>query len=383
MTFATMQLTEEQRQIRDAAETFTDETIVPKADEIDREDRPPLELLDEMGNLGYLGMVLPAEYGGGDADFLSYSLVVEEFARGLHAVASALNVHVISSYMLSQYGKESLKEQVLPSMADGESLGAFGLTEPNAGSDNASMETTADRRGSEFVLDGTKRLITNVDNAEYLLTFAKTDPGGERYHNITAFFVETDSDGLEIGQRWETMGLNGLGSFDVHYDELHVPAENVIGDVNEGFVQAMKALVVGRINVSARCVGIARAAHEAALDHAQTREQFGQPIGEFQAIRHKLATMATKIEAARLLSRNLAARAGRGDSTRKEAAMAKLYASEVCEEVCSEAVQVHGGVGYTKEYPVERYYRDAKLLTIGEGTSEIQRNVIADQILDA
>jgi alkylation response protein AidB-like acyl-CoA dehydrogenase len=377
-----MQLSEEQERVRDAAETFTDETIVPRAEEIDREDRPPLGILDEMADLGYLGMLLPEEYGGSDMDFTSYALAVEEFARGLHAIASALNVHVISSHMLYQYGRDPLKERVLPSMAAGESLGAFGLTEPNAGSDNASMETTAEKRGDEYVLDGTKRLITNVDNADYLLTFGKTDPDGERYHDITAFFVETDSEGLEIGQKWETMGLNGLGSFDVHYDGLRVPEENVIGDVNEGFVQAMKALVVGRINVSARCVGIARAAYEAARDYARTREQFDRPIGEFQAIRHKLADMATKIEAARLLSRNLAARADRDDSTRQAAAMAKLYASEVCEEVCSEAVQIHGGVGYTKEYPVERYYRDAKLLTIGEGTSEIQRNVIADRILE-
>jgi alkylation response protein AidB-like acyl-CoA dehydrogenase len=257
-------------------------------------------------------------------------------------------------------------------MAAGESLGAFGLIEPNAGSDNASMETTAETQGDEYVLDGTKRLITNVDNADYLLTFGKTDPDGERYHDITAFLMNTDSDGLEIGQKWETTSLNGLGSFDVHYDGLRVREGNVIGDVNEGFVQAMKTLVVGRINVSARCVGIARAAYEAARDYARTREQFDRPIGEFQAIRHKIADIATKIEAARLLSSNLSARADRDDSTRQAAAMAKLYASEICEEVCSEAVQIYGGVGYTKEYPVERYYRDAKLLTIGEGTSEVQ-----------
>lgn len=376
-----VRLSEEHHHVRRAARQFTEDTIAPLASDLDRNGEPPLEILDEMASLGYLGMPIPESWGGSGMDFVSYALAVEEFAGGLHSVASALNVHTIPAYALYRFGSDDLKERYLESLATGDALGAFGLTEPNAGSDNAAMETRAEAEGDVFVLNGTKRFITNADNADYLLTFAKTGDPEDRYRNITAFLVDTDSPGFELGKRWETMGLNGLGSFDLHFDDLEVPASNVVGDVDEGFIQAMEALVVGRVNVSARCVGIARAAYEDARDYATEREQFGEKIGEFQAIRHMLADMATRIDAARLLAHRVADRADRGEESRKAAAMAKLFASEMCEDVCSDAVQIHGGYGWTKEFAVERHYREAKLLTIGEGTSQIQRKIIADEIL--
>jgi alkylation response protein AidB-like acyl-CoA dehydrogenase len=377
-----VRLTEEQRVVRAAAAEFTDEHIVPVADEMDRNHESPMGIIEQLGHEGYLGMPIPERYGGADMDFVSFSLAMEEFARGLHAVSSALGVHTTCSYMLYRYGSDAAKEKYLEDLATGNAYGAFSLTESNAGSDSASIESTAEKDRSEFVLNGSKRWVINLDNADYVLTFAKTGADEDRYHNITAFVVETDWDGLEVGEKWETMGLNGLNVHDLEFDDLRVPEENVVGEVDEGFISAMNAVIVGRVHVSARCVGIARAAYESARDYAQEREQFGQPISEFQSIRHLLADMTTKIETARLLARDLAQRADDDDPTRKAAAMAKLHASEICEEVCSDAVQIHGGYGYTKRYSVERYYRDAKMMTIGEGTSQIQRKIISDLILE-
>lgn len=377
-----VRLTEEQELARDMAREFTNQEILPIADRMDREHEDPTTILGKLADEGYLGMPIPEEYGGAGMDFVSFSLVMEELARGLHSIASATGVHTTCSYMLYKFGTEEAKDEYLPELTSGEAYGAFSLTEPNAGSDSASIESTAEKDGDAYVLNGTKRWAMNIANADYVLTFAKTGADDDRYHNITAFIVETDSDGLEIGEEWETMGMNGMKVHDLHFDDLRVPESNIVGDVDEGFIQAMKAVIVGRVHVSARCVGIAQAAYDDALEYAQDREQFDQPISEFQAIRHKLADMATKIEAARLLARDLAQRADDDERTRRAAAMAKLFASEICEEVCSEAVQIHGGYGYTKKYSVERYYRDAKLLTIGEGTSEIQRKIISDLELD-
>lgn len=376
-----VRLSEEQQAVREDAKRFTDEEIVPVADRMDRNHESPMPIIEKLGDEGYLGMPIPKEWGGAEMDFVSFSLAMEEFCRGLHSVASALGVHTTCSSMLHQFGTDYAKNEYLEPIATGEKYGAFSLTEANAGSDSASIESRAEKDGDEYVLNGEKRWVINLDNADHVLTFAKTGPDEDRYHNITAFFVETDWDGLEVGEQWETMGLNGLNVHDMLFEDLRVPEENVVGEVDEGFIQAMKALIVGRVHVSARCVGIAQAAFESAQEYAQDREQFGQPISEFQAIRHKLADMATKIEASRMLARNIAQRADDERPTQRAAAMAKLFASETCEEVCSQAVQIHGGYGYTKRYDVERYYRDAKLLTIGEGTSEIQRKIIADNLL--
>jgi alkylation response protein AidB-like acyl-CoA dehydrogenase len=377
------ELTAEQRDLRDAMATYAAEEIEPVAREMDRNAEYPAEILEELADQGIMGMTISPEYGGLGYDLVSYALAIEELSAALMAVPSAINVHVITATLLDEFGSDYLKERYLPEMVDYETVGAFGLTEPNAGSDNSGMETRAEKEGDEWVIDGQKRWITNSPRADVVSVLAKTGAPEDRYHNISAFLVPTDTEGFEVGKKWETLGLNSLDSCDLHLDGVRVPEENLIGERDEGFMHVVQGLNVGRVNVAARCVGIARAAMEDSARYAKEREQFGQPIGDFQGIRWKIADMALRTDAARLLTLRAADVADRGiDNRGLEASMAKLHASEAAVENALEGIQIHGGNGYTKEYDVERYLRDAKLLTIGEGTSEVQRNIIADRVMD-
>jgi alkylation response protein AidB-like acyl-CoA dehydrogenase len=377
------ELTAEQRDLRDAMATYAAEEIEPVAREMDRNAEYPAEILEELADQGIMGMTISPEYGGLGYDLVSYALAIEELSAALMAVPSAINVHVITATLLDEFGSDYLKERYLPEMVDYETVGAFGLTEPNAGSDNSGMETRAEKEGDEWVIDGQKRWITNSPRADVVSVLAKTGDPEDRYHNISAFLVPTDTEGFEVGKKWETLGLNSLDSCDLHLDGVRVPEENLIGERDEGFMHVVQGLNVGRVNVAARCVGIARAAMEDSARYAKEREQFGQPIGDFQGIRWKIADMALRTDAARLLTLRAADVADRGiDNRGLEASMAKLHASEAAVENALEGIQIHGGNGYTKEYDVERYLRDAKLLTIGEGTSEVQRNIIADRVMD-
>jgi alkylation response protein AidB-like acyl-CoA dehydrogenase len=286
--------------------------------------------------------------------------------------------------LIDEFGTDSLTEAYLADMAAFDVVGAFGLTEPEAGSDNASMATRARKEGDEWVIDGQKRWITNSPNADVVSVFAKTGPQSDRHHNISVFLVPTDADGFEVGTDWDTLGLNSLESPDLHLDGVRVPEDHLIGERDQGFMHLVRGLNVGRINVAARCTGLARAALEDSVDYAREREQFGRPVGEFQGLRWTVADMALRTDVSRLLTLRAADLAERGaDDRGLEASMAKLYASEAAVENALEGIQIHGGYGYTTEYDVERYLRDAKLLTIGEGTNEIHRDIIADRVFEA
>jgi alkylation response protein AidB-like acyl-CoA dehydrogenase len=376
------ELTTEQRQVRDAIREFVHEEVAPVAKELDRNHEYPEDLLEQLANQGIMGATLSEEYGGLDYGMVEYALIVEELSKGLMALGSAINVHVITASLIQKYGSEHLKETYLPEMATHDTVGAFGLTEPNAGSDNAAMESRAERDGDEWVINGQKRWITNSPKADVVSIFAKTGPEEDRYHNISAFLVPTDADGFEIGKKWDTLGLNSIDSCDFYLDNVRVPADHLIGEKDEGFMHVVQGLNVGRINVAARCSGIARASVEDAASYAMEREQFDQPIGEFQGIRWKIAEMELKADIAHLLTLRAADYVDRGLGNKGlEESIAKLYSSEAAVQNAREAIQIHGGNGYTKEYDAERYLRDAQLLTIGEGTNEIHRKIIADRVL--
>lgn len=376
-------LTDEQEDVRAAVRQFATEEIDPVANDLDRREEYPGDILQALGEQGFVGMTLSEEYGGLDYGLVEYALAIEELSASLMAVASAINVHVITATLLDDFGSDRLKDEFLREMTTFETVGAFGLTEPNAGSDNPSMETRAEKDGDSWVLNGQKRWITNSPNADVISILAKTGPEADRYHNISAFLVPTDAAGFEVGEPWETLGLNSVDSCDLFLDDVRIPDHYLVGEENEGFMHVVEGLNVGRVNVAARCVGLARAALDDSVAYAKEREQFGQPIGEFQGIRWKLAEMALRTDTSRLLTLRAADLADRGEANKGlEASMAKLRASEAAVENSLEGIQIHGGYGYTKDYDVERYLRDAKLLTIGEGTNEIQKNIIADRVMD-
>jgi alkylation response protein AidB-like acyl-CoA dehydrogenase len=376
-------LSPEQKQIRDMVAEFADEEIAPRAAEIDETDEFPADLVAEMGELGLMGMPFPEEYGGAGLDYHSYAIGLEEISRASGGLGTVVAAHTsLAGNMLYAFGNEEQKQEYLTPLNRGEDIGAFALSEPQAGSDVPAMTTTAETDGDEYVIDGGKLWISNGSVADTVTVFAKTDPDAGR-KGISSFIVRPEEDdGFVVEGTEDKLGDKGCPTAELRFDAMRVPEDRLLGEEGDGFVHALKTLNGGRITIAARGVGIARAALEEALAYAQDREQFDQPISDFQAIQHKLADMDTKVQCAKLLMHQAADKKMRGERFIKEAAQAKLHASEVSREVANEAIQVHGGYGYTKDFPVERFYRDAKLNEIYEGTSEVLRNTIAQQLFD-
>jgi alkylation response protein AidB-like acyl-CoA dehydrogenase len=376
------ELTEEQRMIRDMVRDFAENEIMPIAAEIDREGYFPAENFKRMGELGLLGVCWPEKYGGAGGDTVCYALATEEISRacGSHALSYAAHVSLGSS-PIYLFGTEEQKQKYLVPLAKGEALGALGLTEPEAGSDAGSTKTTAVLDGNEWVLNGAKSLITNGPVAQIIIVVAKTDPSARGSHGISTFVLQTDAPGFSVGKIEDKMGLKGSPTSQLFFEDCRIPRENLLGKEGEGFRQILQVLDGGRISIGAMALGLGRAALEAAIEYAKERHQFGKPIAEFQAVQWMIANAATELEAARLLLHKAACLEDEGKRFTKEAAMAKLLASEAAEMACFNALQIHAGYGYTKDYPVERFYRDNRLTQIGEGTSEIQRLVIARQLL--
>jgi len=375
-------LSDEQRQIKEMVSEFVDEEVVPRAADIDHDDEFPRDLVEEMSDLGLMGMPFPEEYDGAGLDYHSYAIALEEIARGSGGLGTVVAAHTsLAGNMLYQYGDESQKSEYLAAMNRGEDVGAFALSEAGAGSDVPSMETTAEQDGDEYVINGGKLWISNGSVADTVTVFAKTDPDAG-HEGISSFVVRPEEDdGFHVEGTEDKLGDKGCPTAELRFDDLRVPEDRILGEEGDGFRHALETLNGGRITIAARSIGLARAALDDSLDYSQAREQFDQPISDFQAIQHKLADMDTKIQSAKLLMHRAADKKMRGEDFIKDAAQAKLYASEISREVTNEGIQIHGGYGYTKDFAVERYYRDAKLNEIYEGTSEVLRNTIAQRLL--
>ncbi|MFL5268371.1 MAG: acyl-CoA dehydrogenase family protein [Stellaceae bacterium] len=375
-----MRLTDEQRMLRDVARDFARTRLAPSAGERDREERFPAEELAELGKLGFMGMLVPEAYGGAGADHVGYALAVEEIAAGEGAVSTILSVqNSVGCMPILQYGSEEQKRRFLEPMAKGEMLACFCLTEPQAGSDAAAIKTRARRHGNRWVLNGTKQFITTGKNAQIAIVFAITDPAQGR-KGISAFLVPTDSPGFRVAGIEHKLGQRASDTAQLAFEEVELTPDLMLGAEGEGYKIALSNLEGGRIGIAAQAVGMAHAAYEAALAYAREREAFGKPIIEQQAVAFRLADMATHLAAARGLVLDAAARRDAGEPCIKEASMAKLFASEMAERVASDAIQIHGGYGYVAGFPVERIYRDVRVCQIYEGTSDIQRLVIAREI---
>ncbi|MCF6093691.1 acyl-CoA dehydrogenase [Microaerobacter geothermalis] len=373
-------LTQEQQMLKKMVRDFADEVVAAGVEERDRTGQFPMEIIKQMAELELLGLPFPEEYGGGGADTVSFAITVEELSRVCGSVGITYSAHIsLGCAPIYLFGTEEQRKEYLPPLFRGETLGAFGLTEPNAGSDAGGTRTTAMKDGSEWVINGSKCFITNASYAKYLALTAVTDKEkGAR--GISAFIVPTHSPGFQVIANYEKMGLHSSNTTELILENVRIPEENILGKEGEGFKQFLITLDGGRIGIAAMAVGLAQGAFEKALQYAKERVQFGQSLSKFQAIQHKLANMAMNIEVARNMVYKAAWLKDQGRKFTKEASIAKLFASEMSTRVCDEAIQIHGGYGYMREYHVERMYRDAKLLEIGEGTSEIQRNVIAREI---
>lgn len=370
-------LTEEQDQIREAARAFAEERLAPGAALRDRESRFPRAELTEMGELGFLGMLVPEAHGGSETGIVAYALALEEIAAADGACSTIMSVHSsVGCVPILRYGNDDQKARFLPKLASGEWIGGFALTEPQAGSDAANLRTRARRAGDHYVIDGAKQFITSGRNGQVIIVFAVTDPAAGK-KGISAFIVPTDTPGYEVVRVEDKLGLHSSDTCALAFTEMRVPVENRLGAEGEGYRIALSNLEGGRIGIAAQSVGMARGAYQAALAYARARITFGKPIAEHQAIGFMLADMATQIDAARLLVLRAAALREAGKPCLTEASMAKLFASEMAEKVCSAAIQIHGGYGYLSDYPVERIYRDQRVTQIYEGTSEVQRMVIA------
>lgn len=373
--------TDEQLMIQSMVREFSRKVIAPTAAERDRTKEFPADNLKKMAELGLLGMMVPSEYGGEGADTISYVLALSEIAYSCAATAVVMSVHnSIVCESILRYGSEEQKSQYLPELASGKMLGAFGLTEPEAGSDPVSQITTAVRDGDEYVINGTKRFTTTGKNSHLVIVTAKTDES-QRHKGISAFIVEKGTPGFKVGHTEDKMGLRASDTTDLNFDNCRVPAHHLLGHEGEGFKLAMTALDGGRIGIAAQSIGVAQAALDAAIKYAKQRAQFGQKISKFQGLRWMIADMATELEAARQLTMSAAAMKDQGAKFTRQASMAKLFASEMVNRITAKAIQIHGGYGFTKDYAVERYYRDARVFTIYEGTSEIQRVVISNHLL--
>ncbi len=374
-------LSEEHRLVQQTARDFATREILPVASQLDAEHRFPTEIVRGLGELGLMGVTVPEEYGGAGMDHVAYVLAMEEVARACASTAAIMSVNnsLVCDPIL-RYGTEEQKRRYLPVLASGRELGCYCLTEPQAGSDAASLQTTARLDGDRWVLNGTKVFVTNAREAWVFIVYARTEevPGAR---GISAFLVERDYPGITVGKVERKMGLLASSTCEVLLEDCRVPRENLLGARGEGFKVALSTLDGGRIGIAAQAVGIARAALEESVAYAKERRQFGRPIAEFQAIQWKIADMATRIEAARLLALRAAWLRDQGKRCTVEASMAKLFASETAMFAAHQGVQIFGGYGYIKDYPVERYFRDAKITEIYEGTSEIQRMVIARNLL--
>jgi alkylation response protein AidB-like acyl-CoA dehydrogenase len=374
-------LTEEQLMIQSMVRDLARSEFAPKAMERDKTKEFPSDNLAKLGELGLMGMMIPPEYGGSGADSVSYVLALAEVAYACASTAVVMSVHnSIVCESILRYGSDAQREKYLKRMATGEMIGAFALTEPNAGSDPVRQTTRAVFEGDSYVLNGTKRFTTTGKNAGIIIVTAKTDEQA-RHKGISAFLVEQGTPGLTVGPLEDKMGLRASDTVDLIFQDCRIPADNRLGNEGDGFLIAMTGLDGGRIGIAAQSVGVATAAFDAAVQYSREREQFGQSISKFQGLRWIIADMATEIEAARLMMLSAAEMKDNGENFTLQASMAKLFASEMVNRITAKAVQIHGGYGFTKEYPVERYYRDARVFTIYEGTSEIQRVVISNQIL--
>lgn len=372
-----MELTEEQVMIRDTARDFARERLAPKAGERDRNATFPSEQLKEMGALGFLGMLTPESWGGSETGMIAHALALEEIAAGDGAISTIMSVHNgVGQKPILDFGSDALKERFLKPLAQGEMLGAFALTEPQAGSDASAIRATAKRDGNHFVLNGTKQFITSGKNADLVVVFAVTDPDAGK-KGISAFVVPTDTDGYEVTGVEKKMGQRSSDTAQITFNDCRLTPDLLLGQEGQGYGIALSNLEGGRVGIAAQSVGMARAALEVAVDYAKERISFGKPIMEHQAVGHRLADMATEIEAARLMYLNAARLRETGQPCLKEASMAKLFASEMAERVCSGAIQTLGGYGYVEDFPIERIYRDVRVCQIYEGTSDVQRMVIA------
>jgi butyryl-CoA dehydrogenase len=370
-------LSEEERLIQQTAREYADSKVAPVAAENDKKGQFPRAAVEGLAELGFMGMLIPEEYGGAAVGNFCLVLALEEINRACASTGVTMSVHnSLASSPIVRFGNEETKKKYLPKMATGEMLGAYALSEADAGSDAASLQCRADRDGDEYVLNGTKSWITTGAEADLYVVMVRTDPAA-RARGISTFVIERDTKGLTVGKKEDKLGLRGSSTVQVIFEDLRVPAKNMLGTEGEGFAIAMQTLDGGRIGIGTQAVGIAQASLDASTTYAKEREQFGKRIGEFQAIQWKIADMATSIEAARLMVYRAARLRDRGEPHTREAAMAKLFASEIANQVSREAIQIHGGAGYLKDFPVERFFRDARITEIYEGTSEVQRIVIS------
>jgi alkylation response protein AidB-like acyl-CoA dehydrogenase len=375
------QLNEEQQQLKKSVREFAEREIAPNVMKWDEACEFPFATVKELGKLGLLGTVFPTEYAGAGMGYVEYVIAIEELSRvdGSIGIIVAAHTSLCSNHIFLA-GSETQKKKYVSKLAAGEFIGAWGLTEPSSGSDAGSARMTAKRRGNSWVLNGTKTFCTNGHYADAMVVIAATDRAAKT-HGLSAFIVEKDTKGFRPGKKENKLGLRASDTAEMIFEDCVIPAENLLGKEGDGFIDAMRVLDGGRISIAALSLGMAQGAYEAALNYSKERKQFGKAIGEFQAIQWKLADMATEIDAARLLTMRAASMKDAGMKTTLESSMAKLYASEVAVRCANEGVQIHGGYGFIKDYPAEKYYRDVKLCTIGEGTSEIQRLVIARQLL--
>jgi butyryl-CoA dehydrogenase len=375
------QLTKQQKLAQKIAREFARQELEPRAQELDETMEFPRDAIQKMAKLGFMGISIPKEYGGAGLDTVSYTLIIEELAKACASTAIIVAVHnSVCAYPIHLLGTEKQKQNYLIPLAQGKKLGAFALTEPNAGSDPASMETTAELKGKHYVLNGTKIFITSGSSADIVIVMASTDRA-KRSRGITSFIVEKGTKGFYVGTKENKLGIRGSDTCELIFENCAVPAENVLGSPGDGLVSALTTLDTGRIGVGAQALGVAQGAMEESIKYSMERKQFGRPIADFQAIQWMIADIATEIAAARFLVQRAAWLKDQGRPFTLESSMAKLYASEVAMRAATKAIQIHGGYGCTKDYKVERYFRDAKVIEIYEGTSEIQRLIIARNVI--
>lgn len=376
-----LELNDQQKMIQKMVKEFAEKEIAPIAAELDKKEEYPTKTLEKMAKLGLLGAIIPTEYGGAGLDTVSYTTVVEEISRKCASTGVITSVHnSLVAWPIIKYGTVEQKKKYLPILAKGEEIGAFAGTEPNAGSDLGAMQTSAVLKGNKYIINGDKTFITSGAEAGIIILFAVTDKSAGP-KGISAFITESDMKGYKVGSIYEKLGINATKTSELIFEDMEVPKENLLGKEGEGYKIALSTLDGGRIGIAAQAVGIAQAALDESIEYSKQRQQFGRPLSKFQAIQWMIADIATRIEASRYLVYNAAYTKDKGERFSKEAAMAKLFASETAMEAVIKAVQIHGGYGYTKEYTVERLFRDAKITEIYEGTSEVQRMVIAHSLL--